>query len=108
MNVCHLTPDISFLHALYLPFPHHIYHFVCPRCSLCRFKRVEARSWLAQPFDEAMILFADVVETLDLPQFHAFRQDATRCAPGMGFRGGRMLIDSDHARSARTEVVPLH
>ena len=25
---CHLTPDVSFLHALYLPLPHHMHRFI--------------------------------------------------------------------------------
>jgi hypothetical protein len=33
----HLTPDISFLHPLYLPLPHHIHRFVSLQRSPCRF-----------------------------------------------------------------------
>lgn len=33
------------------------------------FKREEAEPWFDQPFDEPMILFDEIVELLDLPQF---------------------------------------
>lgn len=55
----------------------------CPKA--CCFKREEAQSWLDQPFDEPIILFDDVVEILDLPQFHAFRHAPTRFEVGNGF-----------------------
>jgi hypothetical protein len=64
---CHLTPDVSFLHALDLPLPHHIHPFVSPECSPGRFKREEAKSWLDEPFDEAMVLLDQVVEVFALP-----------------------------------------
>ncbi len=59
--------------------------------SPCRFKREEAQSWFDQPFDEAMILFDEVVEIFDLPQFHALRQDPTRFEVGNGFGIGGIL-----------------
>src|SRR5258708_32382245 len=89
---CHLTPDVSFLHALEVSLPHPIPRLVSLECSPCRFKREEAQSWFDQPFDEAMILFDDGVAILDLPQFYTFRQNPTRFEVANGFgRGGNLF-----------------
>src|SRR5258708_2661268 len=95
---CHLTPDVSFLHALEVSLPHPIYRLVSLECSPSRFKREEAQSWFDQPFDEAMILFDDGVEILDLPQFYTFRQNPTRFEVGNGFGRGGILLHVDEAR----------
>ncbi len=61
----HLTLDISFLHIVYLPPPHHIHRFVSLQRSPGRFKREGAKSWFDQPFDESMTLLYNIVEILD-------------------------------------------
>src|SRR5258708_39440817 len=75
-----------------------IHRLVPLECSPSLFNREEAQPWFAQTFDEAMILFADGVEILDLPQFYTFRQNPTRFEVGNGFGRGGILLHVDDAR----------
>ena len=54
-----------------------------------------------------MILFDDVVEILDLPLFHTFRQNPTRFEVGNGFGRGCMLLHVDDARDRFGGFGPL-
>lgn len=71
-NECGLARAVSFVYPLHLPFPQHIPHLVAwsrlPRCL----EGEKAHPRLRQPFDEAMILFDQIVEVLHLPQFTVF------------------------------------
>jgi hypothetical protein len=87
--------DVSFAHPSDLPLAYRVQDLVSLQCSLCCLEGKEAHPWLDQPLDEAMVLFDDVVEILDLPQFHAFRQDPTRFEVGHRFGRGCMLIHVD-------------
>lgn len=88
-----------------LSLAHHAHDFVSLQCSTCRLEGKETHPWLDQPLDEAMILFDDVVEILDLPQFRAFRQDRTRFEVSHRFGIGCMLIHVDHTKDRRDGVA---
>ncbi|GAC1410303.1 MAG: hypothetical protein NVSMB49_29100 [Ktedonobacteraceae bacterium] len=44
-----------------------------------------------------MVLFDQVIEILDLPEFTAFRKESRGFELGNGFGIGRILIDIDHS-----------
>ena len=60
-----LPSDVSFAHPSHLSFPDHVHDFISLQRSPCRFQRKEAHPGLDQPFDEAVVLFDDVVEVFD-------------------------------------------
>jgi hypothetical protein len=93
-----LASNVSFVHPLHLPFPDHVHDRVSLQGSLRCLEGEKAHSRLRQAFDEAMILFDQIVEVFHLPQFHAFRQNSigSELSNGFGIRG--ILIDVDHAR----------
>jgi hypothetical protein len=93
----HLTPDISFLHTVYLSLSHHIHRFVSLQRSPCRFKREEAKSWFDRPFDEAMILLDNSVEVLDLPQFTSLERASLGFQLVQSFGIGGVFIHRNHA-----------
>ena len=64
-----LPQNVPFFHATHLPFPHHVHDLIALQGSPRRLERKETQPWFDASFDEAMILFDDVVEVLDLPQF---------------------------------------
>ncbi|GAC1402746.1 MAG: hypothetical protein NVSMB49_19270 [Ktedonobacteraceae bacterium] len=66
-NQCNLGTHICFVSSLHLPFPDHVHHLEpykgSPRCL----EREETHSRLRQAFDEAVILFNQIIEIFDLP-----------------------------------------
>src|SRR6266567_5310118 len=61
-NQCNLTWDVSFVHPLHLSLPDHVHGLESLQCSPCSQIREEAHSRFRQAFDEAMILFNQIVE----------------------------------------------
>jgi hypothetical protein len=97
----HLTPGISFLHTVYVPFSHHIDHFVSLQRSPCRFKREEAKPWFDQPHEEAMFLLNTVVEILDLPSFTALGHSSLGFQFVQSLGIGGVFIHRYHTRMYR-------
>ena len=85
---------------MYLTFPQHVHRFISLQGSPCRLERKETHPELDEPFDEAMILFDEVVEILALPQFTRIWHDPFRFQFVESFGIGRVFINGDHSRSA--------
>jgi hypothetical protein len=68
----YLSQDVSFFHVTHLTFPEHVHRFISLQSSPRTLHRKEAHCGLDQSFDKAMVLLDQVVEILDLPQFHTF------------------------------------
>ena len=64
----HLPRAVPFFDAAHLPFPHHVHDLISLQGSPGALHRKEAQSRIDASFDEAVILFDDIVEILDLPQ----------------------------------------
>jgi hypothetical protein len=94
-----LPCDVPFSHSLHLALPKHVYHLVAlqgsPRCL----ERKEAHPRLDEPFNEAVILFDQVVEVLDLPQFTGLGNGSLLFQFVEGFGVGRVFVNCDDARS---------
>ena len=60
-----LSADVSFAHLPDLSLANHVHHLIPMPRSPSRFNRKEAHPWLDEPFEEAMILFDEVVEIVD-------------------------------------------
>ncbi len=56
-----LPADVSFAHPFDLSLTKHVHDLVSLKRSLCRFNEKEAHPWLDQPFDEAVVLFNQVI-----------------------------------------------
>lgn len=56
-----LPGDVSFAHPSDLSLANHVHDLISLKRSPCRFKGKEVHPRLDQPFDEAMILFDNVV-----------------------------------------------
>ena len=61
---CRLSQAVPFAYALHLSFPQHVDGFIPLQCSPGRLKREKAHAWFDQSFDEAVVLFNQVVEVL--------------------------------------------
>jgi hypothetical protein len=97
----HLAVHIPFVHPLHLPFPHHVHHLEPLQGSPSRLEGEKAHPWLCQPFDEAMILFDQVVEILDLSQFTVCGNESY-CFEFIECLGiGRVFVDIDDPWRAR-------
>src|SRR5205807_6815461 len=64
-----LPHDVSFFHTTHLPFPHHVHDLISLSRVPSGLKGKKAQPGFDASLDEAMVLFDDVVEVLDLPQF---------------------------------------
>jgi hypothetical protein len=73
-----LASSISFTHFSHVSFPEQIHDFISLKCSPCRLERKESQPWLHQSFDEAMVLFDQIVQILALPQFASSRSRELR------------------------------
>src|SRR6266568_1697324 len=69
--------------------------------SPCRFERKEAHPKLDQPFDEAMVLFDEVIEVFPLPKFAPVWHHPLRFELFERFWIRRVFIHGDDARHAR-------
>jgi hypothetical protein len=94
-NSCDLASHIPFFHALHLPFSDDVHHLKSLQCSPSRLEGEKAHSRFRQPFDEPMILFDEVIQIFDLPQFHMLRQHSSGFELGNDFGRGRVFVDSD-------------
>ncbi len=63
-----LAHDVPFFDTTHLPFLHHVHDLISLQGSPRRLKRKEAQPRFDQWFDEAMILFDESVEEVDLLQ----------------------------------------
>ena len=70
-NECHLISHLSFFHALYLSFSYHVHDLISLSCSPSCLEREKAHPRFCQTFDEAMVLFNEIVEVFHLSQFTA-------------------------------------
>lgn len=61
----HLTHDVPLFYTAHLPFPHHVHHLISLQGSPRRLEGKEAQPRFDASFDEAVILFDDVVEVFD-------------------------------------------
>ncbi len=93
-----LTHDVPFFDATHLPFPDHVHDLISLQSSPRALERKEAQPRFDASFDEAVILFDDVVQVLDLPQFTRFWNDALGFELTDGLGIGRIFIDRDHTR----------
>jgi hypothetical protein len=95
---CDLTHDVPSFHPLHLSLPDHIPDLISLQGSPRALHRKEAQSRFDASFDEAVILFDDVVEILDLPQFTGVGNGSLcfQLTDGLGI--GRICIDRDHTR----------
>lgn len=64
--------DVALFYPLNLPLPYHIHYFVSLYCSPCRVERIKPKPWLDKPLYKTMVLFNNVIEILDPPQFAIF------------------------------------
>lgn len=78
-----LPGNVSFPHPSHLSLPNHVHHLVSLQRSPCRFKGKEAHPRLDQAFDKTMVLFHQVIEVFDLPQFDTLGKYSPRGADGM-------------------------
>ena len=62
---CHLPQDVSFFHAMHLAFPDHVHDLISLQGSPRTLEGKEAHPRLDQPFDEAMILFNQVIQVFE-------------------------------------------
>ena len=60
-----LTHDVPFFDATHLPFPDHVHDLISLQSSPRALERKEAQPRFDASFDEAMILFDNVVQVLD-------------------------------------------
>ncbi len=97
---CHLLHAVSFFYATYLTLPKHVHRFISLQCSPRSLERKEAHPKLYQPFQEAMILFDEVVEIFALSQFTRLWHDPFRFQLLESFGIGRVFINCDDVRSA--------
>lgn len=92
---------VSFVYSLHLLFPNHVPHLVALQGSPRYFEGEEAKPWLDESLDEAMILFNQGVEVLALPQYTRC-WNGTRCFQVVESLGrGSVFIDRDDARGHR-------
>jgi hypothetical protein len=94
----YLTFDVPFGDIVDLSFVYHAHDLITLKRSLSRFKRKEAHPWFDQSFDEAMVLFNQIVEVFYLPQFHVLRQDSSSFDLGNRFGVGRIFVHIDDPR----------
>ena len=66
-NQYNLTSHLSFFQSLYLSFPHHVQDLLSLSRSPSGLQRKKAHPRLRQSFDEAVIVFDQIFEILDLP-----------------------------------------
>src|SRR6266568_1980253 len=95
-NQGHLAFHISFAHPLYLSFADHVHHLEALECSPRGLEREKTHPRLRQAFDEAVILFDQVVEVLNLSQLHLLRQKSSGFELSNRFGIGGVLIRVDH------------
>jgi len=93
---CDLPFHITFCHALQLSFAYHVHHLESLSCSPCCLKREKAHPWLRQAFDKPMILFDQIVEIFDLPQFAVFGDVSLRFEFCECFGRGCVFVHVDH------------
>ena len=96
---CCLAWRLSFLHPSHLSFPDHVHDLISLEGSPCRFKRKEAQPRFDQPFDEAVVLFNEVVHVFDLSEFDRRGKDSAGFEVCHGFGRGRVLLHVDDAGS---------
>ncbi len=65
-----LPRNVPLGHSLHLPFAHHVHHLKSLQCSPRCLGGEEAHPRLRQPFDEAMVLFDQVIQVFDLPKLN--------------------------------------
>ncbi|SRR6266699_1334982 len=94
-----LTDAVFFLYLSYLSFPHHVLDLISLQCVPRTLIGKEAKPRLDKSFDESMILFDDVVQVLDVPQFAPFWNGTRRFHLLEGFGVGCVFIDRNDARS---------
>jgi hypothetical protein len=92
-----LTDDVPLFYTMHLPFPNHIHDLISLQSSPRRLERKETQPGFDASLDEAMILFDDVVEIFDLPQFTAFRNISLSLEFGERLWIGCVFIDGDHS-----------
>jgi len=92
-----LPSHIPFYHALQLPFSQHVHHLVSLSGLPGGLEREKAHPRLRQPFDEAMVLFNEVIEILHLPQFTPFGEASSRFQFRERFGIGCVFVHVDHA-----------
>lgn len=64
-----LSHDIPFLHIFDLTLTDHIHRLIPLDCSSSGIERTKSQSWIRAPLDKTMVLFNQIVQVLDLPQF---------------------------------------
>jgi hypothetical protein len=93
------VPGCLLFHATHLTFPEHVHRFISLQSSLRALHRKEAHCGLDQSFDKAMVLLDQVVEILDLPQFHTFSKRPSSFELCNSLWVGSILIGVDYPRS---------
>jgi hypothetical protein len=94
-----LLADVSFVHSLHLPFSDPMHCFLSLECFPCRVEGKEAHAWFDQTFDETVILFNQVIQVFNLPEFNQCRKDSAGFELDNGLGIGCVLLHVDHARS---------
>jgi hypothetical protein len=87
-----LASHVSFFHALQLSFSHSIHDLVALQRSPRRLKGEETHPRFRQAFDEAVILFHEIIQILHLPQFNRCRKDPSGFEVCNGFGVGSILV----------------
>jgi hypothetical protein len=80
-----LSSDVPFFYPIHLSLAKHMHTLISLERVPGRLKRKEAHSWLDQPFDEAVVLFDNIIKILLLPQFTRFWNGSFRFQFVVGF-----------------------
>ena len=97
-----LLSHVTFAHPSQLPLSYHVHDIKTLSGSPCGLEGEETHARPGQALDTTMVLFDQVVEICDLPQFDCFWKDPGSVQIGDGFGVGSILVHIDHTPSSRS------
>ena len=96
-----LGENVALFRPFHLPFSDHVHRLVAGQCALRRLEGKETQAGPGAAFDEAVVLFDQIIEVFDLAQLAIGRELLVGFERFHGLWVSRVLIDVDHARRDR-------